>query len=129
MKTSIVLNELVVSSSLTPEEIKKIEKFDPEVLVERDDNGDPEFAYRTGKDGHLTRFGVMFDTVDNDGKAAVKVPIKCDGTKAEKKEWVANEYGAALKRAKHMEDTYFADTIAAIDRNIQAVMDNLEVIV
>ena len=128
MKTSIVLNELVVSSSLTPEEIKKIEKFAPEVLEERNEDGNIEFVYKVGKTGCLTNFGIMFDTVDNDGKAAVKVLIDCDGTKEEKKKWVAQEYGAALKRAMHMEDEFFATAIENIDKNIQDIMDGLEVI-
>lgn len=129
MKTKIVLNEVIVSSGFKPEEIQKIEKFAPEMLEDHnDETGDIEFVYRFSKTGGcLTKFGIMFNTVDNTGNAAVKLPINCEGTQEEKQKWVAEEYGAGLRRAQRMEE-WFRSALESIDANIADIIEHLEVI-
>lgn len=129
LKTRLVLNELVISSNYTPDEIKKLEMFAPEMLEEKnEDTGAVEFVYKFKKGcGTISKYGIMFDTVDNDGKAALKVPVNCDGTLDEKKRWIGETYGAAVKRAAFMEEN-FTVAIENIEANIADVIANVEVI-
>lgn len=129
LKTRLVLNELVISSNYTPDEIKKLEMFAPEMLEEKnEDTGDVEFVYKFKKGcGTISKYGIMFDTEDNDGKAALRVPVNCDGTLDEKKRWIAETYGAAVKRAEFMEEN-FTVAIENIEANIGDVIANVEVI-
>ena len=132
LKTTIVMNEVIISSGYTPEEIMKIKRFSPETLVVKDDDGNEVFTYSYDVDAHserpISKFGVTFSTVTNDGKAAgvMQLPEFLE-TIEEKKQWIAENLGAGLQYASQME-VGFDTKLEEINASINAIVEDIEVI-
>lgn len=60
MDYKLVGRTLVVTSSQTMEDLKLLERFKPEVLCEKDENGNHVFGIGTGSVPSLTPSGVTF---------------------------------------------------------------------
>lgn len=133
LKTKIVMNEVIVSSNHTPEDFAKLNKFAPETLSVVDEDGNQIFGYvyKEGLiDNHpVSKFGIVFNAVDNNGKVAVvvKLPQSLED-EAAKKQWIAENLGAALTLGEQLENN-FDEKIAEIDATIDMIVDEIEVIV
>ena len=127
MKTTIVMNECVISSELTMEELKKIEKFQPEKLEVIDpETKAVKFKVATGDRGSVGTYGITFNCETAEGKkAAVKIPV-CGETVDEKKAYIAENYGAALAQVKAMEDG-LKTTFKAIEDELKAIAEGITV--
>lgn len=104
MKTTLVMNEVVVSSELSTDDLIKIARFRPEELVKRDpETKDPIFRIGVGKSGSIAPYGITFAEETNDGKAAVRMEVRGETTE-DKKRFVAENLGGPLKELKEMEE-------------------------
>ena len=127
MKTTIVMNECVISSELTMEQLKKVEKFQPKKL----EVIDPEtkgimFKVATGERGSVGVYGITFNAETAEGKkAAVKIPV-CGESVAEKKAYIAENYGAALALLKAMEEG-LATACKEIEDELKEIAEGISV--
>lgn len=104
MKTTLVMNEVVVSSELSTDDLIKIARFRPEELVKRDpETKDPIFRIGVVENGRITPYGIAFDEETNDGKAAVRMEVRGETTE-DKKRFIAESFGGPLKELKEMEE-------------------------
>lgn len=133
LKTTIVMNEVIVSSGFTPEEILRIKKFAPENLVVRDKDENEVFRYdysaNAEEENPISKYGILFMTTNNDGKAATKVLLPGNlETTEEKKKWIGEELGAGLRYASQMEAN-FSNALEEINATIDGIIDDITVIV
>lgn len=126
MKTTIVMNEVIVKSSLTQEQMTKVKRFNPDALKIKDKDGNVEFeVFPNAQEGCIRSYAIAFDDTANDGKAAVKVAV-CGDTVDEKKKYVAETYGAAITKFEKMEDTIL-DVFGEVQSNLDAIEDNIDI--
>lgn len=73
----IVLDRLIIESTVKAEDYKKAADFDPELLHIRDENGDELFnvVLSNGKNS-FSKYGVSFGSVNADGYPAVSIPLR-----------------------------------------------------
>lgn len=126
MKTTIVLDKVVLTSAFTMEELKKVEKFNPEELRIVDKDGEPVFVLGVGDKGEVSKYGVTYNKVANDGKAAVELLIKGE-TPEEKKTYVAEELGRIIASIKVVEDG-IETCLAVIAAQIEDIKETVEVL-
>lgn len=129
MKTTIMMNQLIVSSELSMEELKKIKRFRPEELELVDpetkavlytiDGGTPNY-------GAIGKHGIYFDSVTNDGKAAVKIDLPEFETIEEKKQYAAEKYGVYLVDLEILEERLIP-VVSAIDEGIESIVNDITV--
>ena len=133
LKTKIVMNEVIISSNHTPEDFAKLVKFAPEALSVVDEKGNEVFSYTyfpgLKEDHPVSKFGILFNAIDNSGKAAtvVKLPLSLEGEDA-KKEWIAESLGVALQYGAQLEEG-FDTKLEEINAAINTIIDGIEVIV
>lgn len=131
LKTKIVMNEAIVSSNYTPEDFAKLRKFAPEALSVLDKDGDEVFSYAYQEGAvdkwPVSKYGIMFNAVDNSGKAAVVVQLPQNlGDETAKKQWVAENLGAALQFGSQLEEGFSAK-IEEIDNAIDTIVNDIEI--
>lgn len=128
MKTKIMLNELIVESAFTPEEILKVNKYAPEVLCEKDENGDYEFIYAyKSKAGAIAPFGIFFNRTNAEGKAVLKVALPECETPEELKAVAADLYGSAILRGKYIEEL-MVPALENISAKVEEVINEITII-
>lgn len=130
LKTTIVMDEVIISSNYTPEDICRIEKFAPEALVIKDNDGNEVFSYEYGGTCivPVSKFGITFSTVNNDGKACAKVKLPSNlETTEDKKKWIGEELGAGLRAASVIEGR-FARVLNEINSSIEDIISEITVI-
>lgn len=129
LKSKLVMDEFIVVSSYTPDEICKLHKYTPEVLQDIAENGDVDFVYdyHQGK-GAISPYGIIFNTTDNTGKAALRVCVPPDYEAIDdKKQWFAETFGPAILRANEIEDQ-MGSTLESVNESISQLVSQLEVI-
>jgi len=77
MRITVLGDALVVTSSLTVEEIEMLKKYDPDALKLFDADGNQTFGvgYSSGN-GNLTKKGVTFGATSNGGFATLSVTLE-----------------------------------------------------
>lgn len=100
MKIKTLGTSCTVTSSLTLEAIKKLEKFQPAVLLSVDENKNPVFKVATGKVASFSANGIVFDSANASGLAQITFPIPNTG---DKKKFVVETYGTGIARFTEVE--------------------------
>ena len=111
---------VVVESALTNGQLKMVEKYRPDSLAIKNEDGEVEFAVATAPKGLVSSFGVSFCTcgkADN-AKASVTMPLPA-GT-ADAKAYVSDTYGPAVRKLAEIEAGYEAAK-SAIDADKAAI--------
>lgn len=128
-KTTVAGDAVVVTSALTLEDIKKVEKFNPEALILRGgkDGNDPIFAIATGPCGLINEFGATFSKATEDGGFATITLVARNGIPGDAKKWVAEEMGGAILRLNKLEQQVAAAAAAVYD-DLTKVMVQIEVV-
>jgi len=128
-KTQIVGLAAVITSAVTMEELKKLQKYQPESLklVERQEDGTKKekFAISTGETLSVNKYGIQFNSVTTNGKASVTVPIPA--YTEDKVAWVKENLGVAILNLNVMEDQ-IENALLNLAEHFQAVEENIEVI-
>lgn len=123
---------VVLQSTRTLEDIKKLEKYAPKslYLYEEDEDGKklPIFKVATTNGaGSVSKFGVCFGSVAHDGSGLATITEKLPAGVGDAKEWVADEYGVAVVQLNKIEETFDA-ALAEVDAAKAAVEANIEVL-
>ena len=117
----IVGNVCVITSELPYEQIEKLEKFKPEALSARDEEGNDTFSIRTGNSPSFSRYGAVFNSKNQQGNALVVVSLPSVDDKAE---FVKETYGYGLLSLNQLERQLtvvsedLAQEISQIESNI-----------
>lgn len=110
-KAVVMASSCVIESALTPDEIKSVKKYHPEMLIMEDENGEPMFAIDIDETmpGSLNDYGACFGhPVSSDGKATITVII--DPEAEDPAAVVEEQFGHALLLLDEME-TALAEVI------------------
>lgn len=116
VKAVVIGSSCVITSSLTPDQIKRIKKFHPEALTMVDEDGEPVFAIDIDEEspGSINSFGACFgNAVNADGKATIT--ILTDPTAENPAEIVYEKIGRALSCLNQME-AELIEMLPEIDR-------------
>lgn len=124
----VVGDALVITSALTLEDYKMLERYRKSVLVLMGGEDKKEQKYRvsTGEKASFGEYGVTFngETRDENKLATATVLIgKVDG---DIKEYIANEFGEGIMKLNQLEKT-LPDIIEEIKKEREAVKDSISV--
>lgn len=119
---------IVVTSAVSLDTIRKIEKYRPEALILRGGEDGKEEIYRIGVAtdgrGKLNKYGVEFNSDDSSGNASVTMMHGCTNDVVAE---VADKFGAAIVKINAIEDS-FQNVLEQIDADRAAVMACITVI-
>lgn len=121
---------LVSSAKLA--DIKKVQAFDPEVLVIKDEEGEPVFGVAVSHfgEGDIGAFGVEFAAqpdLNGFAIASIKLAFPEDTDADEVKRQLAETFAGALTKLGEIEDAIPA-SLTAIDLKIEKAMEKIEVL-
>ena len=103
LTTKITLNKAAIISDFTLEQIKLVEKYQPEELsVYNAETKELLFKMATGNSGVISAYGIVFNTSNSEGKAALMIDIAGE-TADEKKAFIVDNYGVAIDNANMIE--------------------------
>jgi len=118
-KITIVGDSFTVTSALALKDIKKIQKYRPELLSLYDKDQNELYQMRHEADtSSFKPFGVVFPSEDSEGFATVTLPIPL-GTQ-DKKRYVSDNYAYALINLNLLEDMLKEDLVE-LDEQINKV--------
>ena len=127
MKTKLFMNEVVIVSEFTADDIERVKRFNPEDLELRDENGDTTFAVAyDGCVGGVSNVCVILNETTVDGKAAVRVPVQGEDIDAQKKSF-AEKYGRVLSKLEAVE-VQMTFALANIEEEIDAAVNAIETV-
>lgn len=131
-KLSILGDAVVITSAITLEDIRKIEKFNKGALTiheEVDGEKTPVFAISSGKTGDINQFGATFasETRDDAKFAQITLCTCAAGVTSDAAEWAAEKFGKALMRLNQLEERVPA-ILQEIAAEKEAVMANITVV-
>lgn len=126
LTTKIMLNKAVITSGFTIEQIKLIEKYQPEELrVYNTETRDLLFKMATGNVGTLSTYGIVFNTSNSEGKAALMIDVEGETTE-EKKAYIVDHFGVAINNA-NMIEAHLQNIIDNITANNEAIAASITV--
>lgn len=123
MKIKVIENKILVESSVTVEEFEKVQRYAPEALIIRDDEGDEIFAVMIEEHSMVDDIGVAFNKHGNKLIAWLHM-AKAEGPK---KKYIEETYGMALSRLKEVE-AKVAQCLNDVQAKISTVTDSIEII-
>lgn len=113
----IVGSTCVIKSELTPEQIDRVKKLEPDLLVLKDDNGEPIFAVDIDHEGpgSINSVGACFgNAASSDGKATITILI--DPQVEDTEEFVFDHIGHELNMLDYAERSILSNLPAIEDR-------------
>lgn len=131
MAKIIVAGEaVVITSSMKLADLETIKKYNPKalVLMGGEDGKEPVFCIgvNRGKIGSINQFSVDFGAETRDDKKLATMTLMTSGVTGDVKEFVADEYGAALMLLNKLEATLPA-ALEAIAADKKAILENITV--
>ena len=128
MEIKVFTNQMMVVSKFSLDELKQVAKHRPDALKLLDKDGKPQFVVGASDvgTGSISKFGVEFAmTTNTDKKAALVVALPED--LEDKKEYIADEYGAILSKVDGIEKG-LEDDIKSIKYDIAETKSSIEMI-
>lgn len=128
-KIVIAGNAVVVTSALTLEDIKKVEKYRPEALILKggEDKKEAIFGIQSAThNGGITKYGATFADESRDEHKFAQITMCLEGVTGDVKEYVADTFGAAVDMINQLETT-LPGVIEEIDAKKKAVIDSITI--
>ena len=116
-----------VTSKFTTEQLKLLEKRNPEALVLKDEKENPIFAIFTGNKGSITKDGVVFGGTSFDGSGKAVASLDIPNTVTDVKAWVMEAIGNAIIKLNQLEDT-LDGALSAVAAETAKVEGSIEVL-
>lgn len=131
-KLTLSGNAITVTTKITSEDFFKIEKYSPESLTIRDDNGNPIFKIDFGDIGRgsINNYGIVFDSVNEEDNMYLSVIDEggySEYTTEEKKEIVVKQYAAPLVKINQIE-MFLEGVLETITKMEDEAAENIEII-
>ncbi len=106
-KVKVTAENVIIESSASLEELKRIERFTPEALQLSDEDGKVYFGINTGNQSMISEFGVTFadETIGDAKHAYIAIPVleSVKNSNDDIKTFVAESYGKAIKNLNTIE--------------------------
>lgn len=120
---------VIIESSASLEELKRIERFTPEALQLSDEDGKVYFGINTGNQSMINEFGVTFadETIGDAKHAYITIPVleSVKSSNDDIKTFVAENYGKAIKNLNTIESK-LSDITKKINDDIDEVKSLVE---
>lgn len=124
MKTKILGKSVTVTSDIKMEELKELQKFNPEALLKKDKDGNVIYAIGVGT-ASISPYGASFDDKNAEGFAQLSFPINCKDEDKEK--FVKDTFGNSIFNLMEMEETVIA-SLATLSSKITAIKEAITVV-
>lgn len=130
-KITVAGDSLVITSAMTLDQIKTLEKYNPKALklVEKDEDGVKATVFEvasTNLDGTIGPLGAYFGSETRDEKKLAVITLPISKTVADAKEYAADKYGVAIMRLNQIEAS-FAAALEAVNENKKKILENITV--
>ena len=115
-------------SSIAHSDLKKIEEYRPELMVDKDADGNEtmKVGFKEGQ-GEFGSFYIQFgETPTLSGRASAVATIPEDV--ADKKEYIVRKYGKTITFLQKMENKFINETKAEIDSYIADVSESITIL-
>lgn len=105
-KITVAGNVFVVTSDFTLEDLKRVERFRPDALTLKDEEGDPTFIVKAGCSGGIMSGAVIFAESTRDGRKAACVTCKLPEIPENKdvRDVLADEIGGIITNLSKIEE-------------------------
>lgn len=119
---------VVINSKLTKEAILKLAKHAPEALSLKDNEGNEVFKIGFGASASISKYGIMFDKEDSEGKALISMNETLENAE------VAEKYAATLMNLKAIETnaeavyTQLEEMLMEVENSIENPLETAEVV-
>lgn len=129
-KITVVGNAIVVTSIFSLEEIKTIEKYRPDDLVLKSEDGkEPIFkiGVKTTSGGNLNKYGAEFasETQGDNAKAVITMFVTGDNTNIKDK--IVEELGQAIINLNKLE-AKLPNVLEEIQAERDKILENIEIV-
>lgn len=122
-KITIAGDAVVVTSSMTLETLKLIEKYRPATLQMLDEDKKPVFVIgSTSSNGSVSSCGISFGVATHDEHKLASVTMTLPAGVADAEKYVVDTYGAAVMNLKKIENRV-ASAIESINNEIASVKE------
>lgn len=127
-KVTVCGDAVVITSNLTLSDLKKIQKYNPDALVLKGEDGKtPVFAACVGYGkGSINANGAEFAPATSNAEGLATITYVDDGIVGDAKEYVAESLGSAILSLNRLEAQLPA-VLAAIDAEKAAVLENITI--
>lgn len=129
-KATVIGDALVITSGLTLEQIKTVEKYGPEKLVLKggEDGKEELFAIcSTEGSGEINEYGATFGRTARDGSNAACITMLIGKVEDDVQQHVADMIGAAVIKLNKLEEQILA-ALPEIEAYKAAMLDAIEVV-
>lgn len=129
-KVIVAGDAVVVQSKVTLEDIKTVQKYAPDVLVLKDDDGEPYFKVGIARNGvgKISTYGAEFAGETHDEHKFATITMVCNGGEPEEvKEGIADTIGKALMNLSQVE-TLIPQALGKIADEKEAIFNKIEIV-
>ena len=99
----VIGDAMIVTSAIKMEDIKLLQRLDPDSLVARDKDDEPVYAVFTGDSGFMENTGIRFTGADSNGFATVTILLP-PASQAQREEFIKENYAMAITALQAMEE-------------------------
>lgn len=133
MKVRTIENMVVIGLDVTVANLRKVEKFSPDILTLKNEDGVPVFLLMVEdceqcvhdcKDS-IDDLGAKFSVSNDKALLWVKIPEESAKDKKSKREYVLDNWGLAISHIKEIEKN-IANAIKGVDAKIAEIEDDIE---
>lgn len=116
---------LQLSTSITEEEFRRVERYSPETLKLKDEEGNESFRIGTGA-ASISNYGIVFSNCDHEGHLFTMVmnPVELHDDREAEKKIIAGKYATVLQRLGTVETAVKAVAEETI-KTEEAVMSSI----
>lgn len=129
-KITVVGDAIVVTSIFSLEEIKMIEKYRPDDLILKSDDGnEPIFkiGVKTTSGGTLNKYGAEFATETHDDNKKAVITMFISGDSANIKDKIVEELGQPIINLNKLE-AKLPNVLREIKEEHEKILENIEIV-
>lgn len=123
-KLTIAGDAIIITSSRTLEEIRTLEKYKPEALVLKNEDGEVFFKVGTGV-GNINKYGVSFGDVSRTGDGTATLTMILDNVDDAVK-FASDNFGVALINLNKVE-AGIADALEEVSAQQAEILANITI--
>lgn len=128
MKITNVNDITILTSDITKAAYDRISKHAPQALQLLNEDREPIFRVCYGKGGDISKYGIAFDGVDEQGKMFVSFSTPdIKGTAQERQKALLEQFGTAIAKAKLVEANV-AEATVAVDQLLNSMASDITVL-
>lgn len=123
MKTRILAMQAVITADMKYDDMRKIQKYEPEKMVLKDKDGNEKFRISIGECDSVSCVGITFAKDGDDAFARIEIPPHTE----RKDEYVADNYGIIIAKANEIVES-MKSALDDVDAKIAAIKAGITVV-